>query len=72
MFGGCRSLVRLDLSNFDASNFKSYVHIFYLSTNIKYIKCRKKFKDWCLEHQDEIDLPESMREGGNGIWEIID
>lgn len=72
MLAGCRSLVRLDLSNFDASNFKSYAHIFYQSTNIKYIKCRKKFKDWCLEHQDEIDLPESMREGGDGIWEIID
>lgn len=72
MFAGCRSLVRLDLSNFDASNFKSYAHIFYLSININYIKCRKEFKDWCLKHQDEIDLPESMREGGDGIWEIIE
>lgn len=71
MLAGCRSLVRLDLSNFDASNFKSYVHIFYLSTNINYIKCRKEFKEWCVEHQDEIDLPESMREGGNGVWDII-
>lgn len=71
MLAGCRSLVRLDLSNFDASNFKSYVHIFYLSTNINYIKCRKEFKEWCIKHQDEIDLPESMREGGNGVWDII-
>lgn len=71
MFAGCSSLVRLDLSNFDASNFKSYAHIFYLSTNINYIKCRKEFKEWCIKHQDEIDLPESMREGGNGVWDII-
>ena len=71
MLARCRSLVRLDLSNFDASNFKSYAHIFYLSTNINYIKCRKEFKEWCLKHQDEIDLPESMREGGSGVWDVI-
>ena len=71
MFAGCRSLVRLDLSKFDAKSFQDYVHIFYLSTNINYIKCRKEFKDWCIKHQDEIDLPDSMREGGNGVWDII-
>ena len=71
MFCGCSSLVRLDLSKFDAKSFQDYVHIFYLSTNINYIKCRKEFKDWCIKHQDEIDLPDSMREGGNGVWDII-
>ena len=71
MFAGCRSLVRLDLSNFDANSFQDYVHIFYLSININYIKCRKEFKDWCIKHQDEIDLPEAMCEGGDGVWDII-
>lgn len=71
MFAGCSSLVRLDLSNFDASSFQDYENMFIDCGKLTYIKCRKDFKDWCLKHQDEIDLPESMREGGSGVWDVI-
>lgn len=72
MFARCKSLVSLDLSNFDASNFKYFESMFYGCENLRYIKCKKDFKEWCLMHQDEIDLPDLMRECGSGMWDIID
>lgn len=72
MFAGCMSLVRLDLSKFDARSFQDYENMFIDCGKLNYIKCRKEFKEWCLYHQDEIDLPNCLREGGDGIWDIID
>ena len=72
MFGGCSSLVRLDLSNFDAKSFHDYENMFIDCGKLTYIKCKSAFKEWCLSHQDDIGLPDSMREGGNGVWDIID
>lgn len=72
MFGGCTSLISLDLSNFDARSFKNYEYMFVACDKLIHIKCKRAFKEWCLSHQDEIGLPKSMYEGGNGIWEIID
>ena len=72
MFGECSSLVRLDLSNFDARSFQDYENMFIGCSKLTYIKCKRAFKEWCLSHQDDIGLPDSMREGGIGIWEIID
>ena len=72
MFGECSSLVRLDLSNFDARSFQDYENMFIGCGKLTYIKCKSAFKEWCLSHQDDIGLPDSMREGGIGIWEIID
>lgn len=72
MFGGCKSLVSLDLSNFDARSFQDYECMFAACDKLIHIKCKRAFKEWCLSHQDDIDLPDSMREGGIGIWQIID
>lgn len=72
MFDGCTSLISLDLSNFDAKSFKNYEYMFVACDKLIHIKCKMAFKEWCLSHQDGIYLPDSMREGGIGIWEIID
>lgn len=72
MFLGCHSLTELDLSNFDVSNVGVAYGVFYGCLSLRKIKCKSSFKEWCIAHQSEINLPRSMREGGDGIWEIID
>lgn len=72
MFLGCRSLTELDLSNFDVSNVDVAHGVFYGCWSLRKIKCKRSFKEWCIAHQSEINLPPSMREGGDGIWEIIE
>lgn len=72
MFMGCNSLTELDLSNFDVSNVGVTHGVFYGCWSLRKIKCKRSFKEWCVSHQSEINLPISMREGGHGIWEIID
>ena len=71
MFYSCLSLVSLDLSSFDASKCTSFYGMFYKCNKLTYIKCKQAFKDWCITNQDEIKLPDAMREGGSGTWEII-
>ena len=46
--------------------------MFSASISLKHIKCKKAFKDWCIANQNEIGLPQKMREGGDGTWEIVD
>lgn len=72
MFYACDNLVELDLSNFTVDNVNDMIDMFRDCNSLKYIKCKRSFKEWCIEHQDEIGLPDSMRKGGDGIWEIID
>lgn len=72
MFLGCRSLTELDLSNFDVSNVDVAHGVFYGCWSLRKIKCKRSFKEWCIAHQSEVNLPPSMREGGDGIWEIIE
>ena len=72
MFLGCCSLTELDLSNFDVSNVDVAHGVFYGCLSLRKIKCKRSFKEWCIAHQSEINLPRSMREGGDGIWEIIE
>lgn len=71
LFYGCLSLQELDLSNFSVKNVIYSMKMFCQCPRLKYIRCTKEFKDWCVKNQDEIDLPKSMREGGDGIWDII-
>ena len=71
MFYGCLSLQELDLSNFSIKNVIYNLNMFRQCSKLNYIKCTEEFKDWCIKHQDEIDLPEAMREGGDGVWDII-
>lgn len=72
MFYGCLSLQELDLSNFSVKNVIYNINMFRQCPKLKYIKCTEEFKDWCLKYQSVIGLPLSMREGGDGIWDIID
>lgn len=72
MFYACDNLVELDLSNFTVDKVNNMTEMFQECKNLKYIKCNHSFKKWCLKYKDTIGLPKSMREGGNGIWDIID
>ena len=72
MFYGCNTLTSLYLSNWNTSAVTDMSAMFYACNSLKYIKCKQSFKDWCLQNQDNIYLPESMREGGNGTWDIVD
>ena len=46
--------------------------MFKYCDKLNYIRCTQYFKDWCITNQDTINLPTSMREGGDGIWEIVE
>ena len=72
MFYICSSLTSLDLSNFEVSKVNKMDNMFYRCDNLTHIKCKQAFKNWCIANQDEINLPTTMREGGSGIWEIVD
>lgn len=71
MFYGSALLESLDLSNFDMTNVTATSDMFTLCTALTHIKCRQAFKDWCLANQDYILLPDAMRSGGSGTWEIV-
>ena len=64
-------LKTLDLSNFDLSKATNYYGIFLRCNSLTHIKCKQAFKDWCITNQDTIKLPNKMREGGSGTWEIV-
>lgn len=72
MFGYCEKLKTLDLSNFDISNVVDKQNMFKRCDSLIRIRCKQSFKDWCLANQDKIDLPDAMRSGGSGTWEIVD
>ena len=61
--------ISLDLSKFDPSSFTSYSRMFARSSSIKTIRCTETFRDWCWEHQDDINLPNALRKNGTGTWQ---
>lgn len=74
MFQDCTNLESLDLSNFNLSNISnlSYASIIFRGCDsLIHIKCKQAFKDWCITNATKIALPEAMREGGSGTWEIV-
>lgn len=71
-FKGCSKLSVVAIVNITPNNIIYKNEMFASCTNITRIKCKSEFKEWCLLHQDEISLPESMRIGGAGYWDIID
>lgn len=71
-FRHCSSLTSLNLKNFDMSKATSYDGMFGECDKLKNIICKQAFKDWCIAYQDEINLPDAMREGGSGTWIIVD
>ena len=72
MFYLCVNLEHLDVSNFNMSKVTKMDNMLQFASKLMYIKCKQSFKDWCLTNQDVIKLPDTMREGGTGVWEIID
>ena len=72
MFANCESLSSLDVSNFDMSKVGNNCGSMFSGCNkLKHIKCTQAFKDWCIKNELIISLPNAMREGGSGTWEIV-
>ena len=71
MFINCSSLQSLDLSNFDTSNVTYMERMFIDCNKLNHIKCKQAFKDWCINNASSISLPDTMKEGGTGTWEIV-
>ena len=71
MFTACEILTSLDLSNFDTSNVTDMNYMFSSCESLNHIKCKQAFKDWCWTNQDTISLPDAMKSGGSGRWEIV-
>ena len=61
MFYYCSSLEWLDISSFTNMNcIVEYDCLFCGCHSLKHIRCTKSFKEWCIEHQNDICLPISM------------
>ena len=71
IFNGCINIQNLYLDNFSIENLKDYDNMFKYCDNLIYIRCKQEFKDWCLKNQDVVSLPQTMRNNGNGNWDII-
>lgn len=71
----CKYLKKLDLGRLDFSTCAEqslYKDMFVKATSLSYIRCTKAFKDWCIEHQDEIKLSDTKMLTDEGVWDIID
>lgn len=71
VFDGCVNLESLTLSNIDFNKIQSYNNIFVGCNNLNKITCTIEVKNWLIENQDIVQLPNSLREGGNGEWILI-
>ena len=74
MFYNCSSLTSLNIPiNISDSTFRLYsTDLFNGCENLNYIRCKCEFKQQCIKNQDKLGLPDTMREGGSGIWDCID
>ena len=71
MFYECENLSELDLSSFNTIHTTDMRQMFAGCKKLKHIKCTQAFKDWCIKNELIISLPNAMREGGSGTWEIV-
>lgn len=71
MFYKCPELTYIEITGIDVSKIEKYDEMFYRTEKVNHIKCNIEFKEWCLQHQNEISLPSEMREEGFGTWEIV-
>ena len=71
MFKDCENLSELDLSSFNTIHTTDMRQMFAGCKKLKHIKCTQAFKDWCIKNELIISLPNAMREGGSGTWEIV-
>ena len=71
MFDYCTNLTSLDLSNFNTSKVTDMTRMFSGCNSLTHIKCKQTFKDWCITNKTKIELPNTMRDGGGGTWDIV-
>ena len=71
MFEDSTNLTSINFINFDTSNVTTAQSMFRGCSSLNHIICKQAFKDWCITHQNEIELPTAMREGGTGTWTIV-
>ena len=71
MFQDSMDLTSINFINFDTSNVTTAQGMFSGCSSLNHITCKQAFKNWCITHQNEIELPEAMREGGAGTWTIV-
>lgn len=70
-FNNCSNLKYLDISNIKNANILEYGdYLFDGCNNLNHIKCTQSFKNWCLTHSETM-LPNTMKDGGSGTWEIV-
>lgn len=73
VFSDCKSLTSLDVSNWDINNVIYTEYMFDNCNNLTHIKCKQSFKDWCFAKASSNHINKTpMKEGGEGVWEIID
>lgn len=71
MFEDSTELTSINFINFDTSNVTTAQSMFRGCSSLNHITCKQAFKNWCITHQNEIELPTAMREGGTGTWTIV-
>lgn len=69
MFGGCTNLEYLDISSLNVPT--SYTSMFQNCNNLKKIKCKREFMEFCLNRASSINLPDILKTGSTENWEII-
>lgn len=76
MFWRCTNLEYIDFGDFSASNIVDrdsyYEMMFSGCSKLTHIRCTTTFRDWCWANASAISLPDAMKEGGSGTWELID
>ena len=75
MFDSCSNLEYIDASKINITSYPKlssyYQKMFYNCTKLNHIKCKQAFKDWCINYASYNNLPDTMKEGGTGTWEIV-
>lgn len=51
---------------------ESSIAMFVDCDALRHIRCTTAFRDWCWANADSLFLPDAMREGDDGTWELID
>lgn len=72
MFARCYKLKYVDLTNFEFENMADPTWMFKDSSELQHIKVTKSFYDFSHTRTTYLCLPDSFKDGGTGIWEIVD
>lgn len=72
LFYGLSGLQYLNMPNWTRTDtaYAQVARLFSGCDNLNHIRCNQAFKDWCLSTSG-ISLPDAMKQGGTGTWEIV-